>query len=126
MTLKTMLVIAAGVAAVFGVAFVVASGSLLSIYDITLDNEGTLIAQLFGAALIGFAVLNWFARDVTDPEAQRAVVLANLVGDAVGFVMITLGQLAGLANNLGWLNVAIYVLLLLGFAYVWFMKPRTA
>jgi len=104
---------------------VVASGTLLSIYGITLDKAGTLVAQLFGALLISFAVLNWFARNVTDPEARRAVVLGNLAGDVVGFVVILLGQLAGIANGLGWSNVAIYLLLALGFAYFQFMEPRS-
>lgn len=126
MKLSNLLMVAAAIAAVFGVAFVVASGPLLSIYGITLDKAGTLVAQLFGALLIGMAVLNWFARNVTDPAARQAVVLGNLSGDVVGFVVILLGQLAGIANGLGWSNVAIYLLLALGFAYVQFMQPRSA
>lgn len=126
MKLSNLLMVAAVIAAVFGVAFVVASGPLLSIYGITLDKAGTLVAQLFGAALISLASLNWLVRNVTDPEARQAVVLANLAGDVVGFVVILLGQLAGIANGLGWSNVAIYLLLALGFAYVQFMQPRSA
>ena len=126
MKLSMLLAIAAVIGAVFGVAFVVASGPLLSIYGITLDKAGTLVAQLFGALLIGIATLNWFARNVTDPEARQAVVLGNLVGDVIGFVVILLGQVAGIANALGWSNVAIYLLLALGFAYVQFMQPRNA
>ena len=124
MKLSNLLVVAAVIGAVFGVAFVVASGPLLAIYGITLDKAGSLVAQLFGAALISLALLNWLARNVTDPEARRAVVFANLAGDVVGFVVILLGQLAGVANALGWSNVAIYLLLALGFAYVQFMEPR--
>jgi hypothetical protein len=55
----------------------VASGPLLSLYGVTLDKAGTVVAQLFGASLIGLAVLNWSARNLTDPETQRAVVFAN-------------------------------------------------
>jgi len=126
MRLNNLLVAAAVIGALFGVAFVVASGPLLAIYGITLDKAGTVVAQLFGALLIGFAVLNWFARNVTDPEARQAVVLGNLAGDVVGFVVILMGQLAGIANALGWSTVAIYLLLALGFAYVQFMQPRSA
>lgn len=126
MRLSNLLVVAAVIGAVYGVAFVVASGPLLAVYGITLDKAGTLVAQLFGALLIGLAVLNWFARNVTDPEARQAVVFGNLTGDVVGFVVILIGQLAGIANALGWMNVAIYLLLALGFAYVQFMQPRSA
>jgi hypothetical protein len=122
--LSNLLVVAAVIGAVFGVAFVVASGPLLAIYGITLDKAGTLVAQLFGAALISLAVLNWFARNVTDPDARQALVLGNLAGDVVGFVVILLGQLAGISNALGWSNVAIYLLLAVGFAYVQFRAPR--
>jgi len=122
--LNVLLVVAAVIAAVFGVAFVVASGPLLSFYGVTLDKAGTLVAQLYGASLIGVAVLNWSARNVTDPDAQRAVVFANLAQDVVGFVVILIGQLAGIPNALGWSSVAIYLLLALGFGYVQFMRPR--
>jgi hypothetical protein len=124
--LNNLLVVAAVIGAVFGVAFVVASGPLLAIYGITLDKAGTLVAQLFGALLIGLAVLNWFARNVTDPDARQAVVFGNLTGDVVGFVVILIGQLAGIANTLGWVNVAIYLVLALGFAYVQLVQARSA
>ena len=124
MKLNVLLVIAAVIAGVFGVGFVVASGPLLSVYGVTLDKAGTLVAQLFGASLIGVAVLNWLARNVTDPGARRAVIFANLAQDVVGFVVILLGQLAGIPNALGWSNVAIYLLLALGFGYIQFMQPR--
>jgi hypothetical protein len=125
MRLNNLLVVAAIIAAVFGVAFVIASGPLLALYGVTLDKAGTLVAQLFGALLIGMAVINWFARNVTDPDARQAVVFGNLAGDAVGFVVILLGQLAGITNALGWSSVAIYLLLALGFAYIQFMQPRS-
>jgi len=126
MKLNVLLVVAAVIAAVFGVAFVVASGPLLSIYGVTLDKAGTLVAQLFGASLIGVAVLNWLARNVTDPDARRAVIFANLTQDVVGFVVILIGQLAGIPNAFGWSNVAIYLLLALGFGYIQFMQPRSS
>jgi hypothetical protein len=124
MKLGTLLVVAAVIGAVYGIAFVVATGPLLSLFGITLDKAGTLVAQLFGGALIALAVVNWFARNVTDPEARQAVIFGNLAGDVVGFVVILLGQLAGITNALGWSSVAIYLVLALGFAYVQFMQPR--
>jgi hypothetical protein len=42
--------------------------------------------------------------------------------DAIGFIVTLLGQLAGLANALGWSSVALYLLFGLGFAYFQFMR----
>jgi hypothetical protein len=126
MSLRNLLVVDAVIGVAFGVAFVVATGPLLSVYGITLDKPGTLVAQLFGAVLIGFAVLNWLARNVTEPEMRQAVVIGNLVGYVIGFVLSLIGQLGGIANAVGWSTVAIYLLFTLAFAYVQFLGPRNA
>jgi hypothetical protein len=81
------------------------------------------VAQLFGSALIGFAILTWSARSAGDSDARRAIVLAVFVSNAVGFVLSLMGQLKGLVNSLGWSTVAIYLVLALGFAYFQFTKP---
>jgi hypothetical protein len=91
-----------------------------------LGPAGTVIPQLFGAALIGYAVVNWFARNAKGDEALRAIILANLVADTVGFIVALLGQLSGLTNALGWFTVVIYLLLALGFGYFQFVKPSSS
>ena len=72
MKLSNLLVVAAVIGAVFGVAFVVASGPLLAIYGITLDKAGTLVAQLFGAALISLALLNWLSPQCDRPGSAAS------------------------------------------------------
>ncbi len=125
MTLRNFLTFASIVAFVFGLAFVLVTLPLVSLYNVSLNAGGVYVGQLFGAALIGFAVLNWLARTFTDPKGVQAVVLANLVGDAVGFVITLWGQLTGVGgvNQLGWTTVVLYLLLALGFAYFQFVKP---
>jgi hypothetical protein len=49
--------------------------------------------------------------------------LAIFVGDTIGFIVALLAQLAGTVNALGWLIVALYLLLALGFGYFQFSKP---
>ena len=124
MKLNTLLLVSALVGAVFGIAFVVVTGPLLSVYGVTTDKAGLLVAQLFGTTLLGFAVLNWLARDVRDPDAQRAVIYANLTGDTIGFVVVLIGQLAGITNAVGWSTVAIYLAFVLAFGYVGIIRPR--
>jgi hypothetical protein len=65
------------VAGLFGIGFVLVPAQLLSQYGITTDAPFDLVGQLFGAALIGFAVLTWAARNATDSDAGRAIHLAG-------------------------------------------------
>lgn len=71
MTLRNFLTVASIVAIAFGLGFVLVTLPLISLYNVTLNAGGVFVGQLFGAALIGFGVLNWFARMVTDSECGR-------------------------------------------------------
>jgi ABC-type transport system involved in multi-copper enzyme maturation permease subunit len=123
MSYKNITTVASIVAFVFGLGFVFMPAQLTTFYNVTLNEGGIFIGQLFGAALIGFGVLNWFGRHFTDEQAQQGLVNANMVGDAIGFIFSLLGQLSGStgANALGWSTVLIYLLLTLGFAYLRFL-----
>jgi hypothetical protein len=128
MSLRNLLTVAAIIAFAFGLSFVLIPAQLTSLYNIALNPGGIFIGQLFGAALIGFGVLNWFARGVKDSRALQAILLANLIGDGVGFVFALINQVTGGGgvNQLGWSTVAVYLLLTLGFAYFQFMKPSAS
>ena len=123
MKLSTMFVIYAAISAIFGLAFVFVPETSLALYGIMLGPGGILVARLFGAALLEFALLSWLARNAGDSEARKAIILAVVIGEAVGFIVALLGQLSGEVNALGWSTVAVYLLLALGFGYFQFMKP---
>lgn len=108
---------AAVVALVFGLGFMLLTEQVMSIYGVKTDAPGMLAARLFGTALVGIGVLQWFARDVEDTQARRAIILGLFVLNALGFVVVLLAQFAGTVNGLGWINVAIYLILTLGYAY---------
>ncbi len=124
MKLSTFMAIHAFVALIFGIGFVLAPASVLAPYGIvSMDAGAIFMSRLFGAALIQVGLLAWMARTVTDPAARRAVQRAYGGGLAVGFVVALTGQLAGVANALGWSTVAIYLLLALGYGYFLFARP---
>lgn len=124
MTYKNITTFAAIVAFVFALGFILMPAQLISLYNLTLNEAGILIARLFGAALLGFAVLNWFGRDFGDDQASQTLLNTNLASDVVGFIFALLGQLGGVpgVNALGWSTVLIYLLLAVGFAYLRFTR----
>jgi hypothetical protein len=99
--------------------------TLLKVYGITSGPGERLMAQFFGVALLAVGLLTWLARNVADPIARRAFVLALLISQAVGFVVALLGTLSGVMNVAGWSAVAIYLLLGLGYAYFQFTKSTS-
>lgn len=124
MKLSALMVVNAIVAAVFGLGFVFVPGQVTSFYSPEVGATLEYVAQLFGAALLAFAVLTWVARNAPDSEARRAILLALFVGDGVGFVIALIAQLGGVVNALGWSTVVIYALLAIGFGYFRFVAKQ--
>jgi uncharacterized membrane protein YfcA len=117
MKLNTLMVVNALIAGVFGVGFIVVPGQVTSAYGPEITPQLEYVTRLFGAALLAFAVLTWTARNATDSDTRRAILLALFVGDGVGFIVSLMSQLSGVMNALGWTTVLIYLLLALGFGY---------
>ena len=123
MTYKNVTTIGAVLSFIFALGFIFIPAQFTGYYNVTLNEGGVFIAQLFGAALLGFAALNWSGRDLSDKQAQQAVENANIAGDTVGFIFALIAQLNGVGgiNALGWSTVLVYLLLALGFAYLRFV-----
>ncbi len=124
MTYKNFLTVGAIVAFLFALGFILMPGQLMGMYNVDLDDGGMLVGRLFGAALLGFGLLNWLSRDFSEDKAKQAVVSANLASDGLGFVFMLVGQLGGVPeiNGLGWSSVLVYLLLAAGFAYLRFFS----
>lgn len=122
MNYKNIATIGAVVSIIFALGFIFMPAQLTGYYNVSLNEGGVFMAQLFGAALLGFAALNWSGRDFSETQAQQAVENANLAGDTVGFIFALLAQLSGSTgvNALGWSTVLIYLLMALAFAYLRF------
>ena len=127
MKLCNLMATKAVIVVVFGIGFILMPTTLMSFYGLTLNPGGVVITQLFGASFILLGILLWFAKNAPSSDmALRAIVLAVTVGDAIGFIVALLAQLSGMMNALGWVTVALYLLLALGFGYFQFVKPVTS
>jgi len=123
MKLSNWMAAKAIVEVIFGIGFVLMPGTLASMFGMTLDPAGALMAQLFGAAFIFGSMVLWLARfEPASEGAVRAIILAVVVSNAIGFVVTFVATLSGVWNVLGWLPVALYLVFGLAFAYFQFGK----
>ena len=126
MKLKILFIINAIVAIVFGVAFVLIPAKVYSMYAIESGAGLDYMGQLFGAALIGYGLIAWLVRKAADSDSRRAIILAFFIASGIGFIIALIGQLNDVIGSLGWLTVAIYLLLAIGFGYFQFSKPSSS
>ncbi len=124
MKLKVLFIITATIAIVFGVVFVIIPTQVYSLYGIEADAGLNYMGQLFGAALIAIGLISWQSRDSADSDARRTIIFSLFIAHGIGFVVALIGQLNEVVGSLGWLTVAIYFLLSLGFGYFQFSKTR--
>ena len=118
MKLNTLMTVTAIVAFIFGLGFILAPLQSISLYGNTLEGAGIFMARYLGAALLGYAFLAWLTRNT----ASKGVQTGFFVAMVLGFVVALYDAFAGTHNGLVWLNVAIYLLLAIGFGYFSFMK----
>jgi hypothetical protein len=126
MKLSALMVTKSVICLVFGFIFVLAPGALLAIYGVKNEDSSLLfMTRLYGAVFVLLGVLLWFAKNDPGSEALRAIVLAVLIGDGIGFLVALFGQLGEVLNGLGWSVVVVYLLLTLGFGYFYlqFVRP---
>ena len=127
MKLCNLMATKAVIVVVFGIGFILMPTTIMAFYGLPLNPDGAVMTQLFGASFILLGILLWFAKNAPSSDvALRAIVLAVTVGDAIGFIVALLAQLSGMMNALGWVTVALYLLLALGFGYFQFVKPATS
>ena len=123
MKLGTFMAIAAVIAIVYGLAFILVPVQTIELYGSTLDESGLWVARYLGSAFIGIVVISWFARNAAYNGAMRAIVLGFFVLSITGLIGAVLDVIYGSGNALLWITVVIYLLLALGFGYFQFTKP---
>jgi hypothetical protein len=125
MTLKRLFVLNAVIAGGYGLALLVAADPILDLYGITPNPEGVYMARWFGLELLAIGLTTWLARDAAESAGGRAVAQALTVTYGIGVVLAVWGTLSGPFNALGWIAVALNLLLGSGFAYTQFITPRS-
>ena len=117
MTSRSLLTITAVVAILYGLAFVLIPDSINAIYAVPSAPHSALYTRFFGSALLGFGVIDWFAKDFRSWDATRGVLIGTAVTTAIGGLIALFAVVTGLSNAMTWTSVLVYALLLVGALY---------
>ena len=124
MKLNTLFVVWAVVGAIFGLGFFLVPAMVFAQYGpgATTTNEIDL-GRLLGASYLGYAVLAWVARSITDTDARRKIVLANFVLTVLTLALFLKTTLIdGASTGPNWFNIVLMALFVIGFGYFYFTK----
>jgi len=121
--LKNLLVANALVFGISGLASILAPSIILSLWGIDSGSAALLTTQYDGVGSIGIALVSWFARNVEDLQAKRAITLAMLIAYIMGLIISVLGIISGVMKT-GWPVLVIFLLFASAFAYFQFSKMQ--
>ena len=121
MKLKDFLALATLVAALFGLAFLIAPSQLVGLYGVKLTPATEVLGRVAGSTILAFAIAYWGARGKA-AEALKAIIVAGFVTNGLDSLILLHATWTGLLNSYGWAQAAINGLLTLGFAYFAFGK----
>jgi len=125
MTRANFMMLATIVAAVFGLAFLLAPSALVGLYGVKLTPQTEVIGRIAGSVILGFAIVFWGAREGNAADALKAVMIGGLIANALDALILLHATATGLLNGLGWLQVLINGGLAAGFWYFAYGKGKT-
>jgi hypothetical protein len=117
MKLKTLFIASTILGVVLGLGFFFAPAAVMSSFGVTAGETHQHTARNFGSAVIGLAVISWWARNAGDSNARRAIVIGLFTYFVFSSISIISFQLEGKVNHSGWLFAGLNVLFLLGFGF---------
>lgn len=121
MKVKYLFIISAVVLLITAIAFFVNAAWVFRLFNITLEPAGVFMTEIFGAALLGVAVLNWLISDVAFREELRPVLWANFIGTGASFIVLLVEKLGGMGNAYMWIVVILTGLATLAYGYYSFV-----
>ena len=124
MKLNTVLAVWAIIVALFGIGFFFVPEMTLAVYKEGVPSSGHIsMAQLYGGVCLGFAVLAWLTRSITDSPARRKILAAILIFPLVHLVVFLKAILIdGKVTTANLLSVTLPAVFLCLFGYFYFTK----
>ncbi|MFT5683070.1 MAG: hypothetical protein ACI8RZ_003997 [Myxococcota bacterium] len=108
----------------FGIGFLFIPVLVFSLYGVTLEASGLMLAHVSGAAVFTLGVLAWLFRSHETGPAIRSVAQALFVFFVLKTIVTLLAQLGGVFNAMGWSIVILDALFVLGYGHTLFFTER--
>ena len=125
MKLRTLFILDAAISILLALGFLLGPATLLKFFGFTQGKTEMLFAQIFGAALVGYATLAWLSRDAVDVHTAPGPTIALIVFGAIGFVVTILALLSQVTRaGAAWILVVLFLITAIAFAYYQFIGPR--
>ncbi|HDD61010.1 MAG TPA: hypothetical protein ENF22_00590 [Chloroflexi bacterium] len=122
MKFKTLMIIKAIVCLGFGPLLLFIPGFVLSLFGMEICDAASLTAKEYGASMIGGMLLAFLARDAVPSKVRKAIIWDFFIYDLAAFVAVTILQLQGVMNFMGWGIIVIYLFFSVGFGI--FLLPN--
>jgi len=117
MSIRLYLSIAAVVAILYALAFLVIPVQASLFFSDFAEARAVLYLRFCGAAVLAWGLIVWSARDFRDWHSIRSVLIASLVGLAVNIIITFVATMQGWLNVNAWGSTVVLFLLWLGGVY---------
>jgi len=121
MSSKRVLTASAAAFGIFGAGWLFVPRMFYGYWAIAGDTNHYM-GRRYGAFMLGLMLISWLARDAPNTRARRAILAGSLLGWALTDALSLYGALA-LGLN-AWWPVGVESALVVGFAWVLFIKPE--
>lgn len=102
----------------FGLLMFFIPNVIFPLFGIDLSVDGTLMARVFGSALLSLGLICFLARKENPKSVgTRAIIWGNFIFHLLDTISTTIASLKNVMNSLGWMFAILHLLLALGFLY---------
>jgi hypothetical protein len=117
MSAKLYLTIAAVVAILYALAFLIIPVQTSLFFSDFAEARSILYLRFCGAAVLAWGLIVWFARDFREWYPLRSVLIGSVVGLAINLIINFVATMQGWLNANAWGSTVVLLLLLLGGIY---------
>ena len=119
MKAKAAFIFGALVSAFFGICLTFFPAWSGDLFDLEYIEDSILVTRLFGAALVGNAVILWQVNDDSPSEARRNIILGEIFHSGIASVIWIMAIIQGLGNILTWIPALCHIILTVWFGYLY-------